>query len=224
LIGAVSRIITGELGARMEPLARWAIHKAVERLPADDRERFREEWLAHLHQLAGGPAKLLHAFGCYLGAGKLGDVLAKQPNQAHWPSTVEEAGRLIKYYIETDREMSKLIFQVLTIQALRKGGPPAEYFFRLIREGKSTTDIGDERVILDEFEQRKLDEFNRLLRQKIKAYKPPKYCGVSTPCEVVQELDCPGMEITTGAGRDMGQRGVVSVSLRVMRPASPSAG
>ncbi len=78
LVGVVSGIVTAELIAYAEPIARWIIGKAVERLPLDNRDRFREEWLAHLDETPGALRKLWHATGCCLGAAKVGAVLARQ--------------------------------------------------------------------------------------------------------------------------------------------------
>jgi hypothetical protein len=75
-IGAASRMVTGELSAHVEPMARWIIGKAVQRFPANDRNRFREEWLAHLDETPGTLRKLWHAVGCYLGSAKVAGVLA----------------------------------------------------------------------------------------------------------------------------------------------------
>jgi two-component sensor histidine kinase len=78
LIGAVGRIVTGELSAHVEPMARWIIGKAVERLPTENRKRFSEEWLAHLEEVPSGVRKLWHAFGCYLCAAKVANALARR--------------------------------------------------------------------------------------------------------------------------------------------------
>jgi hypothetical protein len=76
--GAASRIIAGEIGAHIEPFARWNIIKAAERLPVESRDRFREEWLAHLDETPGTLRKLWHAAGCRWGAIKVGEVLQQQ--------------------------------------------------------------------------------------------------------------------------------------------------
>jgi hypothetical protein len=76
LIGAMSRIVARELSAHSEPLARWIIKRAVECLPVDDRDKFREEWLAHLEETPGALRKFCHAVGCRLGAPKVAGVLA----------------------------------------------------------------------------------------------------------------------------------------------------
>jgi hypothetical protein len=78
VIAAATSIVTRELSAHVEPMAKWIIGKAARRLPADDRDRFREEWLAHLDETPGTLRKLWHAVGCHLGAAKVAGVLAKE--------------------------------------------------------------------------------------------------------------------------------------------------
>ena len=95
LIGAASRMVTSELSAHVEPMARWIIGKAVQRFPANDRNRFREEWLAHLDETPGTLRKLWHAVGCYLGAAKVAGVLAQQP-----PDKEAERKKLIFVWTE----------------------------------------------------------------------------------------------------------------------------
>jgi two-component sensor histidine kinase len=75
LIGVISGIVAAELIAHAEPVARWIIGKAVEHLPPGNRDRFREEWLAHLDETPGALRKLWHSMGCCLGAAKVGAVL-----------------------------------------------------------------------------------------------------------------------------------------------------
>jgi hypothetical protein len=82
LIGAASRILSGELSAHAEPLARWIINKGAERLPVQARDRFREEWLAHMDETPGELRKFWHAMGCQLAAMKLDYVLRRQRKPA----------------------------------------------------------------------------------------------------------------------------------------------
>jgi hypothetical protein len=81
LIGALSRIITGELSAYAEPLARWVIERAATRLPTDVRFRFREEWLAHLADTPGSLHKLWHSVGCFVAAGKVATPLSRDEEE-----------------------------------------------------------------------------------------------------------------------------------------------
>jgi hypothetical protein len=81
LIGTGSRVVAGELSAHVKPFARWVINKGVDRLPVEVRDRFREEWLAHLDETPGMLRKLCHAIGCRWGAIKVGDVLRQERNR-----------------------------------------------------------------------------------------------------------------------------------------------
>jgi hypothetical protein len=92
LIGAASRIVMGELSAHVEPFAHWLVGKAADRLPPDYRERFLEEWLAHLDEVPGSVRKLWHAAGCYVAAGKVGTVFAQQleRGQTEWRGWLDE--------------------------------------------------------------------------------------------------------------------------------------
>jgi hypothetical protein len=88
LIGVVSGIVTGELRAHVEPIARWIISKAVERLPADERDRFREEWASHLDEMPGMVRKLGHALGCYIGVTEIAGVLERERKRSTAPRQI----------------------------------------------------------------------------------------------------------------------------------------
>jgi hypothetical protein len=105
LIGVISGIVTGELSAHVEPMARWIIGKAVERLPADDRDRFREEWVAHLDEIPGTVRKLGHALGCYIGATAITQVLERQRKRSVTPPS-----RTRVYTTDWDNWASRVIW------------------------------------------------------------------------------------------------------------------
>jgi hypothetical protein len=46
------------------------IEKAVLRIPKHKRNRYREEWLAHLDEIPGNLGRLTHAFQCYFVASR----------------------------------------------------------------------------------------------------------------------------------------------------------
>jgi hypothetical protein len=102
LVGVVSAIVTGELRAHVKPFARWIIERAVRRLSLADRERFREEWLAHLEETPGILRKIWHVFGCYLCAAKLSKIRARYSERIVRPEKVvtfaEWLGGLARYY------------------------------------------------------------------------------------------------------------------------------
>jgi hypothetical protein len=106
IVGAVSRIVTGELSAHAEPLARWIISRAVVRLPADHRDRAREEWLSHRDETPGTLRKLLHAVGCYLAAAKVADMLAQKPAPKNAAAVIDDA-RLKAVWLETFRKRGR---------------------------------------------------------------------------------------------------------------------
>jgi hypothetical protein len=114
LIGAASRIVTAELSAYAEPMARWMIDKAVERVPADYRDRFREEWLADLNDTPGMLRKLWHAAGCRIGAGKLATVLLAE-KQRDVENSIKELMSL------TDRMLNLANRHPAAFNAMAKG-------------------------------------------------------------------------------------------------------
>jgi hypothetical protein len=117
LIGFVSRVVTAELIAHTEPMARWIIGKAVERLPADVRERFREEWTAHLNETPGSFRKLLHAIGCLLAASALANIPAQHAggtaqtteDERHYRCFLEITGKADPELSAKDREFARLL-------------------------------------------------------------------------------------------------------------------
>jgi two-component sensor histidine kinase len=138
LIGVISGIVTAELIAHAEPIARWIISKAVERLPPDNRDRFREEWLAHLDETPGTLRKLWHATGCYLGAAKVGEVLARQTERDELDSSIltmteisdgERAQKLEMLVRELNHRVKNIlaIVQSVAWQTLSANHSPAEF-------------------------------------------------------------------------------------------------
>src|SRR5258708_6757665 len=120
LIGAASRIVTGELSAHVEPFARWVIGKAPDRLPADDRERFREEWLAHLEEVPGAVRKLWHAVGCHLGSAKVAGVMAEQSKRRETSKQVirtvykenVEINKYLKIHLGVGQGVTRFVLKV----------------------------------------------------------------------------------------------------------------
>jgi hypothetical protein len=68
MIGAAGSLIAAEAYVHAHRLARWIVERAIARLPAEERERRREEWLADLNDMIGMFEKLLWALGCYWAA------------------------------------------------------------------------------------------------------------------------------------------------------------
>ncbi len=117
LIGAASRIVTSELSAYVEPMARWIIEKAVGRLPACQRERFREEWIAHLNETPGLFRKSLHAIGCQLAASALANIPAvpakvitqSDDRERHYRKFLRIVGKAAPELQPWERELGRLL-------------------------------------------------------------------------------------------------------------------
>lgn len=66
--GIFVSLIAAEIIANVPRISKWLIQGAVLRLPDHTRDRYREEWLAHLDEIPGTFGKLRHASGCRLKA------------------------------------------------------------------------------------------------------------------------------------------------------------
>jgi hypothetical protein len=67
VLGAIAgNLIASELYELAPTLARWLVRRAVLRLNKHQRERYEEEWTAHLDDCAGSASKLLHGLGCLI--------------------------------------------------------------------------------------------------------------------------------------------------------------
>jgi|SRR5271156_3208240 len=66
LLGTIGSFIAAEIYVTAPKLALRLIDKAVLRLPEHERDRYREEWCAHLNDCPGSLGKLRHAPACYL--------------------------------------------------------------------------------------------------------------------------------------------------------------
>jgi hypothetical protein len=64
LLGILGSLIAAEIFACGPVIARSLIGLAVRRLPEEDRNRFREEWLSHLQEMPGFFSMISHALGC----------------------------------------------------------------------------------------------------------------------------------------------------------------
>ena len=61
-------LLAAEVYVHAGPLARWIVGKAIARLPAEERERRGEEWLADFEDMPGAIEKLSWAIGCHRAA------------------------------------------------------------------------------------------------------------------------------------------------------------
>jgi len=69
--GLALNILASDLYDRCPRLARWLMERAVARLPADMRDRYREEWEAHLLDCPTKLDQVRHALGVWWGAGRI---------------------------------------------------------------------------------------------------------------------------------------------------------
>ena len=76
VVGSALGAVAGNLAAN--EVYDWAsiaasriIERALTRLPRSERQRYREEWTAHLAECGGHFGKLVHAFGCLLASNKM---------------------------------------------------------------------------------------------------------------------------------------------------------
>jgi hypothetical protein len=76
LASIAGNIVANELYDRSHTFSCWLIKRAVSRLPEHQRERYREEWIAHIGELSGQLGKILHAAGCCFAAAALAKTKA----------------------------------------------------------------------------------------------------------------------------------------------------
>ena len=70
----VGAVIAEEFKQRSPLVAAWMVRKAVCRLPSEERERYSEEWHAHLVDTPGNLSKLLAGIGFFTAAAKIADT------------------------------------------------------------------------------------------------------------------------------------------------------
>jgi hypothetical protein len=71
MLGIFCSALASEVLSQYRALSRKLIDAAAMRLSDDVRERYREEWLAHLNEKVGMTASLLFASGLYLASGAI---------------------------------------------------------------------------------------------------------------------------------------------------------
>lgn len=77
LLGAIGSLIAAEFYANAPRLTRWIIEDGLLFLPEQNRERYREEWLAHIEECSGHLLKIWHALGMRWTARRLGIALSR---------------------------------------------------------------------------------------------------------------------------------------------------
>lgn len=116
LWAVVASLIACEIYAQAEPWSRLLIGRAVRRLPHECRERYREEWLAHLYECRGNLKKLIHASACFFCAGTVGRIY----ENVNTASVLSEADPSLK--IRTiSRDTRVIAIRALEIALRQKG-------------------------------------------------------------------------------------------------------
>ncbi len=87
IMAVLGKFLGTEIEAWVPALAQRLLAKAVQRLPESARERYAEEWAAHLNESPGNLIKILHAIGCLRSA----KAIIAASNLAEDRATVERA-------------------------------------------------------------------------------------------------------------------------------------
>jgi hypothetical protein len=83
LLSVISSLVAAAIWATAKPISRWLIGLAVLRMSSRERDRFREEWPAHLNEIDGPFGKLRHAFACVFMAAKIDrELRSRQETQS----------------------------------------------------------------------------------------------------------------------------------------------
>ena len=78
VLAVLAALIVEEIHANSTSVARWLILRAVRRLPEQERERFHEEWTAHLNDAETVFRKLWHAIGCVCAALRIATAIRRR--------------------------------------------------------------------------------------------------------------------------------------------------
>jgi hypothetical protein len=106
IAGAVAvHLLSSELYDRVPGFAASLIRAAARQLPPPARERYREEWLAHMTECQGGLSKLLHGLECLICARNLSKIRKEFSVYFHIGDNLER--------VETDIETGIRIVEII---------------------------------------------------------------------------------------------------------------
>lgn len=107
VVAIATNLISAEICDRGPLIARWLIKWATKQLPIEIRERYREEWLAHIQE-SGKLESILHGVGCIFASFKIAKSWqpANHP-EARKPSYLraifyQVTGKVDKFELEMD--------------------------------------------------------------------------------------------------------------------------
>jgi hypothetical protein len=76
--GVLGKLLVGEIVDWIPTIAHRIVDRAVNRLPEQERSRYREEWYAHIDDCPGKLGKLWHAAGCLRGSTVIARAISTQ--------------------------------------------------------------------------------------------------------------------------------------------------
>jgi hypothetical protein len=122
---AISTVVAGvvsaalfELKAWLPWFTKWFFRRAIARLSADQRERYREEWQSHIDEVPGNIGKIIAAVGFVLAAKKMPAETAK-------PRTLIDPGVPQGVQIVVNATCRIQASGVLTVGPPREQKPPS---------------------------------------------------------------------------------------------------
>jgi hypothetical protein len=135
----LARLMAEEALALGKLLGKWIIVKSVERLPEEERDRFREEWLAHLNDIENLLGRLLHALSCAIRVERLKAELTNKENVSLFSVAVrmEQPIKADKIQLVTRLD----VFARRTVNALRLLKRTSEQSFSISHMASSVLPI-----------------------------------------------------------------------------------
>lgn len=152
LVGVLMlKLAFSELQDWMPWIARRMINRTITKLPIAERDRYREEWYAHLEECPGKIGKILHAIGCAYGVRKLAalanESASKNPEQGASTESTESAD----YSLTRDAAHQAEMFAsyLLTRNAIRIEGVDYDKIDFLMRNEKGEVSIFENKYSLE---------------------------------------------------------------------------
>jgi hypothetical protein len=120
--GVVIHLCASELWCHCPGIAKWLIARAVEQLPAEDRARYAEEWLAHANECTGNLSKIRHALECFISARAIRAIGRSRLKFAFQLETDDEKEWTIGIGEETLKvDVATLRLIMVSLQSLKTG-------------------------------------------------------------------------------------------------------
>ena len=138
LIGAIlipitARLIGDDLKEWLPWITRHLIERAISRLPEKERERFEQEWWAHINDVPGNLAKVYEAWGCLSASKSIHRINALEMSALASGEAVKELRGLptAAYYREVAAQMRDLARRMRLPEARSETADLAERFERM---------------------------------------------------------------------------------------------